>query len=83
MVSPIILLFAAGHHRPLARRLHQRKSKQDAVSTGDQIDPDAAHKNHLEAFDRNGKFKWVLNLDGTTNDVKTNAAAATGRRLPK
>ena len=35
----------------------------------------------LEVFDRNGNFKFVLNLDGTKNIDKTNSAL--GRRIPK
>ncbi|KAA1181262.1 hemolysin BL-binding protein, partial [Photorhabdus heterorhabditis] len=40
---------------------------------------DGQHKNHLEIFDNKGKFKAVLNLDGTVNQTKTDAAK--GRKL--
>ena len=51
------------------------------IKAGDQLYLDAMHKDHLEVFDRNGNFRAVLNLDGTINRVKTEAA--TVRRLPK
>ena len=55
--------------------------KNGFMSNGDQFYLDGAHKNHLEVFDRNGNFKFVLNLDGTKNIDKTNSAL--GRRIPK
>ena len=41
---------------------------------------DALHKDHLEVFDRNGKFKMVLNLDGTLNAQKTELVRRQGGR---
>lgn len=41
------------------------------ISRGDQLYLDGLHKDHIEVFDRNGKFKASLNLDGTINEAKT------------
>lgn len=49
------------------------------IKKGDQFYLDGQHKNHLEVFDSKGKFKAVLNLDGTINKVKTEAAK--GRKI--
>ncbi|MER2373229.1 hemolysin BL-binding protein [Photorhabdus laumondii] len=49
------------------------------IKKGDQLYLDGQHKNHLEVFDNKGKFKAVLNLDGTVNQTKTDAAK--GRKL--
>lgn len=49
------------------------------VRKGDQLYLDGAHKDHLEIFDRSGNFKWVLNLDGSINSAKTDAAR--GRKI--
>lgn len=46
----------------------------EGLKKGDQIYLDGAHKNHLEVFDSKGNFKTVLNLDGTFNEAKDNAA---------
>ena len=51
----------------------------DVIKKGDQFYLDGQHKNHLEVFDSKGKFKAVLNLDGTINQTKTEAAK--GRRI--
>src|SRR5690606_25201565 len=53
------------------------------IDEGDKFYLDAMHKNHLEVFDRNGKIKAVLNLDGTLNDSKTKKALAEARKLSK
>ena len=50
------------------------------LKKGDQLYLDGLHKDHLEVFDKRGKLKNVLNLDGTSNLDKLNKA--TGRRLP-
>ncbi|MEK9498353.1 hypothetical protein V2H77_18155 [Photorhabdus sp. P32] len=55
----------------------------DHIAKGDKYYLDGMHKNHIEIFDKNGKFKSVLNLDGSYNEVKTQKAMAEGRRLPK
>lgn len=55
----------------------------DYIAKGDKYYLDGAHKNHLEVFDSKGKVKAVLNLDGSYNDTKTQAAIKEGRRLPK
>ncbi|MCP1206361.1 hemagglutinin repeat-containing protein [Pantoea sp. B550] len=51
----------------------------DVIKKGDQFYLDGQHKNHLEVFDSKGKFKAVLNLDGTINKIKTEAAK--GRKI--
>lgn len=51
----------------------------DYIKKGDQFYLDGQHKNHIEVFDKRGNFKAVLNLDGTINKSKTEAA--TGRNL--
>ncbi|WP_180937520.1 hemagglutinin repeat-containing protein [Herbaspirillum seropedicae] len=51
------------------------------IKKGYQLYLDGKHKDHLEVFDKHGKFKSVLNLDGTLNRAKTNAAERQGRRL--
>jgi filamentous hemagglutinin family protein len=49
------------------------------IRKGDQFYLDAQHKNHLEVFDGKGRFRYVLNLDGSVNEAKTQAAA--GRKM--
>ncbi|WP_399199754.1 hemagglutinin repeat-containing protein [Tenebrionicola larvae] len=49
------------------------------IKKGDQFYLDGQHKNHLEVFDSKGKFKAVLNLVGTVNKAKTEAAK--GRKI--
>ncbi|WP_082001717.1 hemagglutinin repeat-containing protein [Rahnella aquatilis] len=51
----------------------------DYIKKGDQFYLDGQHKNHLEIFDKRGNFRSVLNLDGTINQTKTDAAK--GRKL--
>jgi len=53
----------------------------ETISKRDRLYLDGQHKDHLEVFDRHGKFRFVLNLDGTINQDKTNAAERQGRRL--
>ncbi len=55
------------------------KTIGDNIKRGDQIYLDGLHKDHLEVFDKAGRFKFVLNLDGSINDVKTRSAGQ--RRL--
>ncbi|MEB7586619.1 hypothetical protein NGC36_15205 [Serratia rubidaea] len=56
----------------------------DFIKRGDQFYLDAKHKDHIEVFDSTGtKVKAVLNLDGSYNKKKTEAAIEEGRRLPK
>jgi hypothetical protein len=55
----------------------------DYLAKGDKFYLDGMHKNHLEAFDSKGRFKAVLNLDGTYNLAKTSKAISEGRKLPK
>jgi filamentous hemagglutinin len=49
------------------------------IKKGDQFYLDGQYKNHLEVFDSKGNFKAVLNLDGSINKIKTEAAK--GRKL--
>ncbi|WP_314726110.1 VENN motif pre-toxin domain-containing protein [Serratia plymuthica] len=49
------------------------------IKKGDQFYLDGQHKNHLEVFDKRGDFRAVLNLDGSINQAKTEAAK--GREL--
>jgi len=51
----------------------------EVIRKGDQFYLDGQHKNHLELFDNKGNFKAVLNLDGTINKAKTEAAK--GRKI--
>ncbi|MGJ0481060.1 hemagglutinin repeat-containing protein [Pantoea agglomerans] len=56
----------------------------DYIKRGDQFYLDAKHRDHIEVFDSTGtKVKAVLNLDGSYNQKKTEAALKEGRRLPK
>ncbi|WP_256562825.1 hemagglutinin repeat-containing protein, partial [Pseudomonas sp. PA1(2017)] len=55
----------------------------DYLVKGDKFYLDGMHKNHLEVFDSKGRFKAVLNLDGSYNADKTSKALSEGRRLPK
>ncbi|MWN32928.1 hemagglutinin [Gilliamella sp. Pra-s54] len=57
------------------------KPINDFIDKGDQFYLDGLHKDHIEVFNSRGKFKFVLNLDGSLNRDKT--AQAKGRRLPK
>ncbi|PHM65048.1 16S rRNA endonuclease CdiA [Xenorhabdus stockiae] len=51
------------------------------IKKGDKFYLDGDHKNYLEVFDSRGKAKVVLNLDGSYNQSKTEAALKEGRRL--
>jgi hypothetical protein len=51
------------------------------LEKGDQFYLDGKHKNHLEVFNRESKFKYVLNLDGSININKTDKADGEGRIL--
>jgi filamentous hemagglutinin len=53
----------------------------ETISKRDRLYLDGQHKDHLEVFDQHVKFRFVLNLDGTINQDKTNAAERQGRRL--
>lgn len=57
------------------------KVDNSMLSKGDYFYLDAAHRNHMEVFDRGGKAKGVLNLDGSTNYAKTEKALEEGRRI--
>ena len=53
----------------------------DYIAKGDKFYLDGSHRNHIEVFDSRGKAKVVLNLDGSYNKSKTEAALKEGRRL--
>ncbi|WP_202803369.1 hypothetical protein [Herbaspirillum rubrisubalbicans] len=53
----------------------------ETIRKRDKLYLDGRHKDHLEVFDHRGKFRFVLNLDGTINQDKTNASERQGRRL--
>ncbi|TCV91048.1 VENN motif-containing pre-toxin protein [Biostraticola tofi] len=54
------------------------------IKRGDQFYLDAKHKDHIEIFDSTGaKVRAVINLDGSYNKSKTEAAIKEGRRLSK
>lgn len=49
------------------------------ITKGDQLYLDGLHKDHFEVFDKQGRFKAVVNLDGSYNTSKSKAAS--GRKL--
>ena len=53
----------------------------DGLNKGDLVYLDGLHKDHLEVFNRNGKFRKVLNLDGVENIIKTDLGL--GRNIGK
>lgn len=55
------------------------RKNQGILKKDDRFYLDSQHKNHLEVFDKNGNFKFVLNMDGSFNQIKTEAAK--GRKL--
>ena len=55
------------------------KDIDDILKKGDKLYLDGLHKDHFEVFNKRGKVKDVLNLDGTSNSKKFNLAS--GRRL--
>jgi len=59
--------------------LYRVSKKTGSLKKGDHYYLDGLHKNHLEVFDKNGNFKFVLNLDGSKNPSKT--ASALGRNI--
>jgi hypothetical protein len=52
----------------------------DGFKKGDYIVVDAMHKDHLEVFDKNEKWKSVSNFDGTRNEEKTKQGMKESRR---
>lgn len=55
-------------------KVDDKSLKKLGLNKGDQLYLDGLHKDHLEVFDKNGKFLKVLNLDGTLNLDKTTKA---------
>ena len=62
-------------------QIYRVSKDSGTLKKGDRYYLDTEHYDHLEVFDKRGKFRAVLNLDGTLNEIKTSAAY--GRRLPK
>ncbi|WP_249024416.1 hypothetical protein, partial [Enterococcus moraviensis] len=58
------------------------KKVSEYIRKGDQFYLDGYHMDHLEVFDKQGKIRYVLNLDGSMNAKKTAAAVSQGRRIP-
>lgn len=52
----------------------------DGFKKGDYIVVDAMHKDHLEVFGKNKKWKQVTNLDGTKNEKKTEQGKKEARK---
>ncbi|PAU57229.1 hypothetical protein BZL41_18905 [Pseudomonas sp. PIC25] len=46
------------------------KAIGDNIKRGRQVYLDGLHKDHLEVFDKAGRFKFVLNLDGSIDDAR-------------
>ncbi|ROT98918.1 tandem-95 repeat protein [Marinobacter sp. R17] len=59
--------------------IYKVKKNAGSLRKGDHYYLDGLHKDHLEVFDKNGRFLKVLNLDGSLNEAKT--AAAAGRSI--
>lgn len=57
------------------------KSSEYGIKKGDYFYLDDLHFDHIEVFDKNGKAKKVLNLDGSLNEKKTKAALDEGRTI--
>ena len=76
-----------GNVKKTKQRFHEQsiyvvtKEVSPYLKKGYKLYLDNLHKDHLEVFDKNGKFKLVLNLDGTLNQDKTKKAE--GRSLRK
>ena len=43
------------------------------LKKGDQLYLDGLHKDHIEVFDKRGRFRKVINLDGSKNIIKSDA----------
>ena len=53
----------------------------DGLNKGDLVYLDGLHMDHLEVFNKQGKFEKVLNLDGTINKMKSTRGI--GRKIIK
>ena len=62
-------------------QVNEKILKFKEIRKGDFYYLDGKHKNHLEVFDKKGKIRRVLNLDGTVNIEKTSTAIKEGRRI--
>ena len=51
------------------------------LKKGDHYYLDKLHRDHLEVFDAHGKFKKVINLDGTLNKAKTQIGLKKARTI--
>ncbi|MFP3675014.1 hypothetical protein SB724_19520, partial [Bacillus sp. SIMBA_031] len=59
--------------------VYKATSDVGAISKGDYFYLDGLHKDHLEVLDSGGRFRAVVNMDGTVNQSKTDAGQ--GRRI--
>lgn len=50
------------------------KTNNPNLKKGDYYHLDSKHGNHIEVYDRTGKSKAVLDLDGNLNKTKTKIA---------
>lgn len=55
--------------------------KQSNLKRGDIIYMDKLHGDHIEVFNKHGKVKFVLNIDGSQNFKKTNIAIKENRKI--
>lgn len=62
-------------------KVTSKKLDNKFIKPKDQYYLDNSHKDHLEFFDKKGKFKHVLNLDGSFNIKKTLKAGKEGRKI--
>ena len=71
---------------PTSRMYHGQKiyvisKRVGNFKRGDYFYLDGLHKDHIEVFNKVGKIKFILNLDGSINQAKTKKATAQKRRL--
>ena len=57
------------------------EKRVDGLNKGDLVYLDGLHMDHLEVFNKQGKFEKVLNLDGTINKMKSTRGI--GRKIIK
>jgi transcription elongation factor Elf1 len=55
--------------------------KSAALKKGSFFYLDGLHKDHLEVFDKNGLFSYVVNFDGSINEKKSTQAYGQGRNI--
>ena len=57
-----------------AYRLKKKIASFTGISQGEYVVIDALHKDHLEVYDKHGKWTHVSNFDGSKNETKTEQA---------